>query len=58
MCALGPGSISYANSVIGRALRLIMMNVGFTYPGVSDMDTIGSPIKYSLCMAENEAQSP
>jgi hypothetical protein len=58
VCALGPGSISYANSVIGRALRLIMMNVGFTYPGVSDMDTIGSPIKYSLCMAENEEQSP
>ncbi len=58
VCALGPGSISYANSVIGRALRLIMMNVGFTYPGVSDMDTIGSPIKYSLCVAENEGESP
>ena len=41
VCALGPGSISYANSVIGRALRLVMMNIGFTYPGVSDMDTIG-----------------
>jgi hypothetical protein len=35
-----------------------MMNVGHTYPGVSDMDTIGSPLKYSLCCAENEAQSP
>jgi len=58
VCALGPGSISYANTVIGRALRLVMMNVGFTYPGVSDMDTIGSPIKYSLCVAENEEESP
>jgi hypothetical protein len=58
VCALGPGSISYANTVIGRALRLIMMNVGYTYPGVSDMDTIGSPTKYSLCLAENEAESP
>jgi hypothetical protein len=57
-CALGPGSISYANTVIGRALRLIMMNVGYTYPGVSDMDTIGSPTKCSLCLAENEAESP
>ncbi|MEE8292223.1 MAG: hypothetical protein V3R80_12130 [Candidatus Tectomicrobia bacterium] len=58
VCALGPGSISYANSVIGRALRLVMMNIGFTYPGVSDMDTIGSPIKYSMCVAENEEESP
>ncbi|MFQ5872982.1 MAG: hypothetical protein ACE5JL_04180 [Dehalococcoidia bacterium] len=58
VCALGPGSISYANTVIGRALRLIMMNVGLTYPGVSDMDTIGSPAKYSMCVAENEEDSP
>ncbi|MDP6453898.1 MAG: hypothetical protein QF898_11355 [SAR202 cluster bacterium] len=58
VCALGPGSVSYANSVIGRALRLIMMNVGFTYPGVSDMDTIGSPTKYSMVVAENEEESP
>ncbi|MBI4337050.1 MAG: hypothetical protein HY683_04385 [Chloroflexi bacterium] len=57
-CALGPGSPSYANTVIGRALRLIMMNVGHTYPGVSDMDTVGSPLKYSLCVAENEEANP
>jgi hypothetical protein len=35
-----------------------MMNVGHTYVGVSDMDTIGSPLKYSLCCAENEGESP
>jgi hypothetical protein len=58
MCALGPGAPSAANTVLGRALRLAMMNVGHTYVGVSDMDTIGSPLKYSLCCAENEAQSP
>ncbi|GIX46680.1 MAG: hypothetical protein KatS3mg131_0891 [Candidatus Tectimicrobiota bacterium] len=57
-CALGPGAPSYANTVIGRAVRLIMMNVGHTYPGVSDMDTIGSPLKYSLCVAENVDDSP
>lgn len=57
-CALGPGAPSYANTVIGRAVRLIMMNVGHTYPGVSDMDTIGSPLKYSLCVAENVEESP
>jgi hypothetical protein len=58
MCALGPGAPSASNTVLGRALRLSMMNVGHTYVGVSDMDTIGSPLKYSCCCAENESQSP
>jgi hypothetical protein len=57
-CALGPGSQSYANSVLGRALRLIYMNVGHAYPGIMDMDTLGSPTKYSMCLAENEDASP
>jgi hypothetical protein len=58
MCALGPGAPSAANTTLGRAVRLTMMNVGHTYVGVSDMDTIGSPLKYSLCCAENESESP
>jgi len=58
MCALGPGAPSASNTVLGRAVRLTMMNVGHTYVGVSDMDTIGSPLKYSLCCAENETASP
>ena len=58
VCALGPGSISSVNVVIGRTLRLIMMNVGHSYPGVSDMDTIGSSMKFSACVAENEAANP
>jgi len=58
MCALGPGAPSASNTVLGRALRLVMMNVGHTYVGVSDMDTIGSPLKYACCCAENEAESP
>jgi hypothetical protein len=58
VCALGPGACSFANTVIGRAVRLCMMNIGHTYPGVSDMDTIGSPLKYSACVAENEEASP
>jgi hypothetical protein len=57
-CALGPGAPSYANTVIGRAVRLMMMNIGLAIPGVSDMDTIGSPAKYGMCVAENEAASP
>lgn len=58
VCALGPGSISAVNVAIGRALRLIMMNVGLSYPGISDMDTIGTPMKFSACVAENEARTP
>ncbi|HEY3737911.1 MAG TPA: hypothetical protein VGL26_10755 [Jatrophihabitans sp.] len=58
VCALGPGSVSEVNVAIGRALRLIMMNVGLSYPGISDMDTIGTPMKFSACVAENEERTP
>jgi hypothetical protein len=58
VCALGPGSISSVNVAIGRSLRLLMMNIGLSYPGVSDMDTIGTPLKFSACVAENEARTP
>ncbi|MBM4405525.1 MAG: hypothetical protein FJ039_04975 [Chloroflexi bacterium] len=58
VCALGPGSISAVNVSIGRTLRLILMNIGHSYPGVSDMDTIGSAMKFSACVAENEAANP
>ncbi|MBI2908412.1 MAG: hypothetical protein HYX92_12265 [Chloroflexi bacterium] len=57
-CALGPGAPSRVNTVIGRAVRLVMMNIGHAYPGVMDMDTIGSPQKYSMCMGENEEANP
>jgi hypothetical protein len=58
ICMLGPGAPSRANTAIGRALRLCMMNIGMTYPAISDMDTIGSPMKYGMCLAENEERSP
>jgi len=57
-CTLGPGKPGRVNTVLGRALRLIVMNVGHAYPGRGDMDTIGSPHKYSFCIAENEDASP
>jgi hypothetical protein len=57
-CALGPGAQSRHNIAIGRAFRLILMNVGGAYPGRMDMDTIGTARKFSLCLAENEAQNP
>jgi hypothetical protein len=57
-CALGPGAPSRHNVVIGRAFRLILMNVGGAYPGRMDMDTIGTARKFSLCFAENEGENP
>jgi hypothetical protein len=57
-CTLGPGKPGRINTALGRALRLILMNVGHCYPGEGDMDTIGSPLKYSMCVAENEDANP
>jgi hypothetical protein len=56
--ALGPSSASAANVVLGRALRLVMVNCGYDYLGIFDMDTIGAPRKFSFCIAENEDESP
>jgi hypothetical protein len=52
----GPGF--RANATIGRAIRLILMNVGGAWPGRYDMATQGSPAKFSYCIAENETASP
>ncbi len=52
----GPGH--RANATIGRALTLVLRNVGGAIPGELDMSTIGQPAKYSCCIAENETDSP
>lgn len=52
----GPGS--RANATIGRAVRLIVMNVAGSFPGVLDKSTMGHPGKYSYCIAEAEDISP
>ena len=57
-CSMGPGAQSRHNIVLGRALRLIMMNVGHCYPGHMDLDTIGSARKFGMCVAENEEETP
>ena len=54
--ALGPGN--RANATIGRALNLIMVNIGGGIPGQIDKSTQGSPAKYTYCAAENEPASP
>ena len=53
---LGPGF--RANATIGRAIRLILLNVGGAWPGRHDMATQGSPSKFSYCLAENVEASP
>jgi hypothetical protein len=47
-----------ANATIGRAIRLILMNLGGGIPGKTDMATLGSPAKFSYCAGENEEASP
>ena len=47
-----------ANATIGRAIRLVMMNVGQGIPGRTDMATFGSPCKFTFCAGENEEASP
>ena len=47
-----------ANATIGRALRLIMTNIGGAIPGVFDKSTVGQPAKYTFCFGENEEESP
>ncbi|MDE3076859.1 MAG: hypothetical protein KGJ86_15695, partial [Chloroflexota bacterium] len=53
---LGPGF--RANSAIGRALRLVLRNVGGGIPHETDKATQGQPGKAGMCIAENEDESP
>ena len=50
--ALGQGH--RANASIGRALQLVIRNVGGGRPGEIDRATLGTPGKYSFCFAEAE----
>jgi hypothetical protein len=56
MNALGQGN--RANATIGRALQLVVRNVGGGRPGEVDRATLGNPGKYTFCFAEDEAGSP
>jgi hypothetical protein len=53
---MSPGNI--ANAAIGRALGLIVKNIGGIRKGVEDMGNMGNPGKYTLVLGENEEQSP
>ena len=51
--ALGQGN--RANATIGRALQLIIRNVGGGVPGGIDRANMGNPGKYTYCFAEDES---
>jgi len=51
--ALGQGN--RANATIGRALQLLVRNVGGGLPGAIDRATLGNPGKYTFCFAEDES---
>ena len=53
---MSPGNI--ANAAIGRAVGLIVKNVGGARKGLEDMGTLGNPAKWSLVVGENEEESP
>jgi peroxiredoxin len=54
--AMGAGN--RANATIGRALRLVIRNVGGATTGGVERSTLGNPMKFTMCFAENEEVSP
>jgi hypothetical protein len=50
--ALGPGW--RANAAIGRAVRLVMVNLGGGWPGAVSLAGLGQPGRYTLCFAERD----
>ncbi|MGV3629486.1 MAG: hypothetical protein ACO1PN_17585 [Betaproteobacteria bacterium] len=52
------GSGHRANATIGRAMSLVLQNIGGAKPGEVDMATLGQPAKYACCFGENVAESP
>lgn len=52
------GQGNRANATIGRALQLVIRNVGGGRPGEVDRATFGNPGKLGFCFAEDEEGSP
>ena len=51
-------NVARANSSLGRAFQLILLNVGGGRPDGIDMSALGNPGKFSFCIAENEEENP
>jgi hypothetical protein len=48
----------WGNATLGRAIRLILRNLGGAYPAELDRSTHGQPGRFTWCCAENEAETP
>ena len=53
---LGPGW--RGNACIGRALRLVMQNIGGGWPQAVSLAGLAQPGRYTLCLGEDEERSP
>jgi hypothetical protein len=53
---LGPGW--RANATIGRAIRLLLQNVGGALPGVYSKASFSSPLRYTYVLGEHEEENP
>lgn len=51
-------NVARANSTLGRALQLILLNIGGARPDGIDMSAQGNAGKFSQCIAENEEENP
>src|SRR3990172_6493731 len=54
--ALSPGDI--ANAAVGRAVGMMVKNIGGARKGVEDMGVLGNPAKWSMVLGENEEKDP
>ena len=52
------GNGNRANATIGRAVRLVLINVLGCIPGQLDRSTLGHAGKFTFCIAEDEEDSP
>ena len=52
----GPGF--RANATIGRAIRLMLTNLGGGIPGIGSATVFSTPLRYTACLAENTDRSP
>jgi hypothetical protein len=51
-------NVARANSSLGRAFQLMLLNIGGGRPDGIDMSALGNPGKFSFCIAENEEENP
>ena len=51
-------NVAWANSTLGRAFQLILLNIGGGRPDGIDMSALGNSGKFSFCIAENEEENP